>query len=176
MSLISRKRVLILNQDYSPISICSVQKAFLLVFLKKAELVIAAKDGLLRSVSKTFKLPAVIRLDKYVHVPYKGVLLTRQNIFKRDGFCCQYCGSAKELTLDHLVPRSKGGKSNWQNLVTACKRCNALKGDNTPEKAGMKLRKQPFKPTYVMFIRDFSGYVQEEWIPYLQSKKEVMSA
>lgn len=171
MSAFVTKRVLVLNQDYSPVTICSVQKAFLLVFLRKAELVSTSISGKLRTVNLSFPLPAVVRLHRYVNMPYKGVMLTRQNVFKRDGHQCQYCGTRKELTIDHLIPRSKGGGSDWANLVTACKRCNARKGDYSPEEAGMKLARKPFKPTYIMFIRDFSGFVMEEWLPYLQSKK-----
>lgn len=121
----------------------------------------------LHSVSRAFDMPAVIKLKRYVNVPYKGVNLTRQNIFKRDNGKCQYCGTSRDLTLDHVVPRSKGGGSNWSNLVTACKRCNARKGDNSPEKVGMKLMNQPFKPSYIMFLRDFSGFHCDEWKPYL---------
>lgn len=170
MTVIQR-RVLVLNQDYSPITVCSVQKAFLLVFLKKAELVTSAANAALRSVSKVYPLPSVVRLAHYVSIPYKGVMLTRQNVFKRDSFQCQYCGTEKNLTLDHVVPRSKGGKSTWANLVTACQRCNARKGDYSPEEAGLKLKVRPFRPSYVMFLRDFSGFSYEEWQPYLANGK-----
>ncbi len=168
---IGSKRALVLNQDYSPVTVCNIQKAFLLVYLKKAELVATDEILKLRSISKAYPFPSVIRLINYVSMPYRGVMLTRQNIFKRDGHNCQYCGSDKDLTLDHLIPRSKGGKSSWNNLVTACKRCNARKGDNNPEASGLKLSRQPFKPSHVMFIRDFSGTVSEQWMPYLKTKK-----
>ena len=161
------KRVLVLNLDHSPISVCTVQRAFLLVYLNKAQLLIDTKGYYLRSVSMSFPMPAVIKLNNYVQIPYMGVELTRQNIFKRDSFTCQYCGHQKGLTLDHVVPRSKGGKTSWTNLVTACKRCNTQKGDYTPEEAGLNLLKRPFRPSYIMFLRDFSGFVQEEWEPYL---------
>jgi len=118
-------------------------------------------------------MPSVIRLFKYVHLPYKGVMLTRQNIFKRDGYCCQYCGKVDELTLDHVVPKSRGGKSNWDNLTTACKRCNSRKGDFTPEEARMMLVQRPFKPSFVMFLRDFSGNIAEDWQPFLSKKTKV---
>ncbi len=168
---IGSTRALVLNQDYSPVTVCNIQKAFLLVFLKKAELVATDEMLKLRSISKAYPFPSVIRLINYVSMPYRGVMLTRQNIFKRDAHSCQYCGSDKDLTLDHLIPRSKGGKSSWNNLVTACKRCNARKGDNKPEESGLKLSRLPFKPSHVMFIRDFSGTVSEQWLPYLKTKK-----
>jgi 5-methylcytosine-specific restriction endonuclease McrA len=164
------KKVLILNQDYSALTICSVQKAFILVFLNKAELVSQSETHHLRTVSATFPLPSIIRLHKYVQLPYKGVVLSRQNVFKRDNNQCQYCLSTEDLTLDHVIPKSKGGKSTWDNLVTACKRCNSKKGDFTPQDANMKLAQQPYKPSFIMFLRDFSGQIQEDWRPYLGKK------
>lgn len=161
-------RVLVLNFDYSPLSVCTAQRAFLLVFLQKAEMLADYKECLLHTVDDSFPLPAVIRLKRYVVVPYKGVLLSRQNIFKRDAYTCQYCGTQKELTLDHVVPRSKNGKSSWTNLVTACKRCNARKGNYTPEAAGLRLQKKPERPSYLTFLRFYSGLFQEEWAPFLQ--------
>src|SRR5690606_38554140 len=149
-------KVLVLNQDYSAFNICSVPKAFLLIYLNKAELVEHADDQFLRSISHSYFYPVVIRLHKYVHRPYKSVMMTRQNIFKRDRSMCQYCGAREHLTLDHVLPKSKGGKSNWDNLVTACQRCNSTKGDLTPEESGMPLKQKPFRPTFLMFIRDFS--------------------
>ncbi len=166
-------RVLVLNYDFSPISVCTVQRAFLLVFLEKAEMLADARGGLLHTVNSAWPMPAVIRLRRYINMPYKGVLLTRQNIFKRDNYTCQYCGTHKELTLDHVVPRSKNGKSSWSNLVTACKRCNARKGDYTPEAAGLRLRRRPARPSYLDFLRHNSGLFQEEWGPYLQSNRAI---
>ena len=136
-------RVLVLNQDNSPLMVCSVERAFILVFLKKSELVRPANGHRLHSVTQSFPMPSVIRLNRYVNAPYKGVNLTRQNIFKRDNFECQYCGTRRDLTVDHVVPRAKGGGDTWMNLVAACKRCNAKKGDYTPEEASMALRKNP---------------------------------
>ena len=161
-------RVLVLNFDFSPISVCTVQRAFLLVYLGKAEMLTDYKKCLLHTVDDSFPVPAVIRLLRYIVIPYKGVLLSRQNVFKRDGYTCQYCGTQKDLTLDHVIPRSKKGKSTWTNLVTACKRCNARKGDYSVESAGLRLRKQPEKPSYLTFLRYHSGLFQEEWGPYLQ--------
>ena len=161
-------RALVLNYDYSPVGVCTVERAFLLIYRDKAEQVQEFENFELRTVSRSFSMPAVVRLLRYVNIPYKSVELTRNNIFKRDGFECQYCGSEKDLTLDHVVPRSKGGPSNWKNLVTACKTCNAQKGNFTPEQAGLPLKQAPFKPSYVMFLRDFSGFEFDEWLPYLQ--------
>lgn len=161
-------RVLVLNYDFSPIAVCSVQRAFLLMFLDKAEMLANVEGGALHTIDRSFPMPAVIRLQRYIPLPYKGVILTRQNIFKRDDYTCQYCGVQKDLTIDHVVPRSRNGASSWTNLVTACKRCNARKGNFTPEGAGLRLRKKPEKPTYLDFLRYHSGLFQKEWGPYLQ--------
>lgn len=161
------RHVLVLNQDYNPLTVCSVNRAFLLVFLEKAELLQYEEGIYLRSVSQSFHKPTVIRIKNYVQVPYRGVVLTRYNIFKRDHHECQYCGKGKELTLDHLIPRSKGGKTSWKNLVTACKACNTKKGDRTLEGAGLVLRRPPFKPSYIMFLRDTFGHVRKDWMQYL---------
>lgn len=161
------RRVLVLNQDYSPISVCSAERAFLLLYLEKAELIHQAEDVELRSVNASYPMPSVIRLSRYIVVPFKRVMLTRQNIFKRDRNACQYCGSNKDLTLDHVLPKSKGGESSWSNLATACKKCNSLKGDKTPEEANMPLMNVPFKPSYIMFVRNFSGFTSEDWLKYL---------
>lgn len=166
-------RTLVLNLDYTPISVCTVQRAFLLVYLEKAELV--KKNSLynLHTVDNTYAMPSVIKLKRYISIPYKGVILSRENVFRRDGYQCQYCGTNKELTLDHVVPKAKGGSTAWNNLVTACKRCNSKKGDFSPEEAGFELNIRPYKPSYVMFIRDFSGYAYDEWMPFLNSKSKV---
>lgn len=168
------KKVLVLNQDYTALTVCSTEKAFILVFLKKAELVTESRTEKLRTVSVSFPMPSIIRLHRYIHLPYKGVILTRQNIFKRDGHKCQYCGTHEDLTLDHVMPKSRGGKSSWDNLVTACRRCNAKKGDYTPEEATMLLKQKPYKPTFIMFLRDLSGHLEEDWHPYLSKKIKTM--
>lgn len=165
-----KRRVLVLNQDYTPFTICSVTRAFLLVYLKKAELISAATDMALRTVAHVYPMPSVVRLSKYIHLPYRGVVLTRQNIFKRDGFACQYCGTTKNLTIDHVIPRSKRGRSTWKNMVTACKTCNAKKGDLFLEDSGLFLRSKPYKPSYILFLRDFSGFVEDTWRPFLEMK------
>jgi len=169
------QKVLVLNADFRALTICSVYKAFLLVYLKKAEIVNKVKNARIRTVSNSFAVPSVIKLNNYVHVSYKSVMMTRQNIFKRDGNKCVYCASSSNLTLDHVVPKSKGGNSTWTNLVTACRTCNSKKGDFTPEEAGMNLPYKPYKPTFIMFLRDFSGVGDESWMPYLKIKRSKRS-
>ena len=166
------RKVLVLNQDYRALTVCSVNRAFLLVYMEKAELVTNAKNAFLRTITKSYAVPSIIRLHDYVNIPYKGVVLTRHNVFKRDAHLCQYCGAKSELTLDHVLPRSRGGQTTWDNLATACKPCNSRKGDLTPEEAKMPLSRRPFKPSFFMFLRDFSGQIDEEWLTYLGKKSK----
>ncbi|MDH4461471.1 MAG: HNH endonuclease [Spirosomataceae bacterium] len=168
------RKVLVLNQDYSALTVCSVPKAFLLVYLNKADLVSESESEQLHSISASYPMPSVIRLHRYVYMPYKGVMLSRQNIFKRDLGTCQYCGSKEDLTLDHVQPKSRGGRTTWDNLTTACRRCNSRKGDLTPEEAGMHLASKPFKPSFVMFLRDFGGTHEASWLPYLGKKEKML--
>jgi 5-methylcytosine-specific restriction endonuclease McrA len=166
------KKVLVLNQDYSALSVCSIPKAFLLVYLQKAELIVEDHSSPLRTIRSKFPKPSIIRLVRYVNLPYRnGVVLNRQNVFKRDGNSCVYCGSTKDLTLDHVMPRSRGGRTSWDNLVTACKSCNSRKGDNTPEEANMLLKQPPFKPSFVMYLRDFHERLNDEWLTFLGARK-----
>ena len=163
------RRVLVLNQDFSPLSVCTVQRAFLLVYLEKADLITESSDMQLHSVSRIFPMPSVIRLKIYIHIPYKSVILSRQNIFKRDNYQCQYCGTSHDLTIDHVVPKARGGKTTWSNLVTACRPCNTRKGDYTPEEMGFTIKTPPFKPSYILFLRDYSGLAHDEWQPFLKT-------
>ena len=163
------KRVLVLNLDHYPIAVVSVQKAMVLLLLEKAQLLSAYELFEIRTISRTFAYPAVIRLAHYKHIPYKGVLLNRANLFRRDRGECQYCGSTRQLTIDHVIARSKGGKTSWTNLVTACNRCNVLKGDKTPEQVGMQLRIPPFVPTLSYFLASYAERQAPEWLPYLET-------
>lgn len=159
--------VLVLNQDYQVLSITSVQRAVILVYLQKAELVQAEANRFVRAPSMRTPWPSIVRLKVYVRVPYTRILLTRKNIIKRDSGRCQYCGSRNQLTIDHVLPKSRGGRDKWDNLVTACVPCNNRKGSKTPEEAGFRLMRKPFRPSYVMYIRDFVGTMDDAWKPYL---------
>ncbi|MBN8572925.1 MAG: HNH endonuclease [Candidatus Kapabacteria bacterium] len=161
-------KVLVLNQSYEPISLCSVKKAFLLVYLTKAEIVAAKEDRTLRSVSVHYPCPSVIRLCTYVRVTFRRVELSRKNIVRRDNGRCQYCNkTTPPLTIDHIIPKSRGGEDSWENLITACMRCNNYKGNRTPEEAGMRLLSTPKKPSHVTFLKQVVGKVDESWRPYL---------
>lgn len=161
-------KVLVLNQSYEPISICSTKKALLLLFLFKADVVEVHESRLLRSVRESYPCPSVIRLCAYLRVPYRKIELSRKNILRRDGFKCQYCGTtAPTLTVDHIIPRSRGGSDQWDNLTTACVSCNNRKGNRTPDEANMKLLTPAKKPHHVMFLKHYVGKVDETWRPYL---------
>lgn len=159
--------VLVLNQDYQPLSVCSVQRSIKLLFLEKAELLHDDPDRCVRSVNNEFSYPSVIRLRNYIRLPYKRIVLTRKNIMKRDRHTCQYCGVKSDLTLDHVMPRSRGGKDSWENLVTACNKCNVKKGNKTPAEAKMPLRVKPYQPIHITFFQNLMGGVQDHWKPYL---------
>ena len=159
--------VLVLNQDYSALTLCSVERAMVLIILQKADIVEAVPDRVVRSPRLHFPWPSIVRLKMYVSVPYKRIMISRKNILRRDRYRCQYCGSRDRLTVDHVQPKSRGGRDTWENLVAACTPCNNRKGNRTPKEANMPLKRKPFRPNHVMFIRDFIGTVDETWKPYL---------
>ena len=156
--------VLILNGDYTPMIVTNIKKAFKLVYKGKAEVVVAEEEPLM--AEKEYVRPSIIRLYRYIVFPYKKVPLTRHNIFKRDDFKCLYCGSDRNLTLDHVLPRSRGGGNSWTNLATCCTKCNSLKDNKTPEEADMKLRYKPFTPNFLFFIKKIDK-ISDKWRPYL---------
>ena len=162
------QHVLVLNASYEPLNVCSMRRAHVLVYKGKAE-VVERLDQPLRSATGSFIWPHVIRLLHYVRVP-RAIQrkISRRALFARDGWRCVYCGtSGGRLTLDHVVPRSKGGESIWENVVTACAPCNLRKGDRTPEQVGMELRSVPRPPAPVLFIRLAAPRIPQGWTPYL---------
>ena len=156
-------KVLVLNTTFLPINICSWKRAITLVFKGKAE-------GIEKSpklINGKYILPLVIKLKNYVPLPYNGVIFTRRNIFLRDNNKCQYCGRVNNLTIDHIIPKSRGGKDTWSNVTVSCVRCNNKKGDKTPEEAEMKLMGTPYKPPsglYLQLTRHNSA--PESWYSY----------
>ena len=160
--------MLILNQNYEPMSVVNVKKAIVLLYLGKAELIEAQEGKGVRSISMTMPFPSIVRLSVFVRVPFKKIILSRKNILRRDGHRCQFCGRGDvPLTVDHVYPISRGGEDTWENLVAACVECNNRKGDRTPEEALMPLRRKPMRPNHVTFIRHFVGTLDERWKPYL---------
>jgi 5-methylcytosine-specific restriction endonuclease McrA len=162
------RKVLVLNHNYEPLSVCNVKKAVVLLYLGKAELVEAHDGKFLHSVTVAIPFPSIVRLSIYVRVPFKKIVLSRKNILRRDGHRCQYCSKSDvALTVDHVIPRARGGEDTWENLVCACVKCNNKKGDRSPSEAHMPLVRRPIRPNHVMFLRDFVGDLDERWKPYL---------
>lgn len=159
--------VLVLNQDYQPLSVCNVKKSISLIFLGKAEVLHEFPSLKIRTISTEFEYPSVIRLLRYIRMPYYKIVLSRKNIMKRDNNRCQYCGTTEGLTIDHVIPKSRGGSDTWENLVTACNSCNHKKGNRTPKEAEMPLPRKPFRPSHITFLQTSIGNVHEQWKPYL---------
>ncbi len=163
--------VLILNQNYQPLNICNAKRAIILLGRGKAESLVDGQ-GSIRSITQSFPLPSVIRLIYIVKRPLVNRRLSRRAIFFRDGFTCQYCGiKSKNLTLDHIKPRSRNGPHVWENVVSACIPCNHRKAGRTPAEANMRLLKEPkpLRPNpYYIFHH---GPIMDEWrqfIPWME--------
>ena len=162
--------VLVLNQNYEPLNVCNVRRAVVLVIGGKAEILEAKEIGL-ASATRIFPAPSVIRLMYLIRRPRPRVKLTRREIFIRDNFTCQYCGRhGHDLTIDHVVPRSRGGRHVWDNVVAACKPCNHRKGGKSLVEARMPLRKEPGEPRAGMYYtieRRLDVNVQDDWHKFL---------
>jgi 5-methylcytosine-specific restriction endonuclease McrA len=160
--------VLVLNATYEPINVCSVRRAVVLLLKAKAELLERATWDL-HSESTTMPRPVVIRLVAYVAVPRDTHKrrITRRAVFARDGWTCQYCGARSNLTVDHVIPRSKGGPSSWENIVASCAPCNRRKGDHLPRQVGMHPRTEPRTPRPEVFIHVASPTIPAAWRQYL---------
>jgi 5-methylcytosine-specific restriction endonuclease McrA len=143
--------VLVLNQDYQPVNVCRVRRALVLVLQGRAE-VVENGLGMIHAVACSLPIPSVVRLAYLVKRPRYQRKLTRFEVFNRDRYMCQYCGrEARELTLDHVVPRSQGGQHSWDNVVGCCFSCNRRKAGRTPAQAGMNLTRQPAPPPPTSF-------------------------
>ena len=162
------QHVLVLNASYEPLNVCSVRRAHVLVYKGKAE-VVEQLDRPLHSATDTYPWPHVIRLVTYISVPRTVQRkISRRALFARDGWRCVYCGTSDgRLTLDHVVPRSRGGDSVWENVVTACAPCNHRKGSRTVEEANMELLYPPRAPAPVLFIQLAAPKIPNGWRPYL---------
>jgi len=158
----------VLNQNYEPLSLCTVKRAVVLLILNKAETVVERDGKKVRSQYLEINVPSVIRIKRYINFRPYNVPLNKKNIMKRDNYRCQYCGKkGKDMTIDHVIPRERGGKDTWENLVTSCKECNVKKGNRTPKEAGMKLLKKPKKPTYFHILFSEAEIPDENWKPFL---------
>jgi 5-methylcytosine-specific restriction endonuclease McrA len=155
--------VLVLNQNYEPLNVCNVKRALVLVLRGKAEVIESGRTAW-HSATEAFKLPSVIRLIQYIRRPRPKLRLTRKEVFNRDSWTCQYCGRvSKDLTLDHVMPRHRGGPHTWDNLVSACKTCNHRKAGRTPSEASMRLLHEPIAPRVSLY---------HSFFPYLGSQME----
>lgn len=184
------RQVLVLNQRWVPIKTKTVKDAIAIVAKGNARIIepetyathdlvswndvskarAAVGDLMIRSARMALLPPEVIQLTSYTGVGQRTVVFSRKNLFKRDRYTCQYCGSqpgTEELTIDHLIPRSRGGKSVWENAVLACVACNAKKADRTPEQAGMKLRKVPIKPSWKTLVQVHPTERRQSWDQFL---------
>ena len=186
MSVLNTK-VLVLNRAYLPVHITSVRRAMALLYQDIARAVdsqyrtfdfaswadLSAEEDAIGLGNRVIRVPRVILLVAYDRVPKRYVRFSRFNIYARDQNMCQYCGrqfSRSDLNLDHVVPRSQGGTSTWENVVCSCHRCNRVKGGRTPAQAGLRLIRQPFRPQWTPFMTEtFSLRRYKEWLPFLSA-------
>ena len=161
--------VLLLNANFEPLNVCSTRRAFGLVFMGKAEMILNGR-GVIHTIRQDYPRPSVIRLGYMVKRPRPRVRLSKREIFRRDSHTCQYCGSnGRRLTLDHVIPRHKGGDHQWTNLVPACAFCNLKKGGRTLKEAHMSLRRPPTEPAAsALYLYGSHLPENEEWEQFLE--------
>lgn len=160
-------KVLVLNATYEPLNVCTARRAVVLMLKQKAEAV-ELSGRQFHTADSAFPLPDVIRLSYFVNVPRGGTRkVSRRAVLARDDHRCQYCGSRAHLTIDHVIPRSRGGATTWDNIVTSCAPCNARKGDRLPREAGMHPRTSPRPPSPVAFLFLAVSEVRRSWEQYL---------
>jgi 5-methylcytosine-specific restriction endonuclease McrA len=156
--------VLVLNSTYEPLNQTTLRRAMSLIFQRKAEIVKAR--GKVHTITMSFEMPTVIRILFYIKTRRNAVSFTKDNLLRRDNYTCQYCGTyGTKMTVEHVIPRSKGGSDGWRNTVTACDPCNTHKANRTPEEAGMTLMRQPRAPHYISWINLKVG-VPSDWHAY----------
>ena len=162
--------VLILNHNYQPLNVTNIRRALGLLCLGKAHAV-ETDSRIFRSEHLVIRMPTVLRLSHYVRRPTPVLRISRRGVFARDDHTCQYCGNRNvPLTIDHVVPRERGGSTDWTNLVCCCTKCNNLKGNQTPEQAQMRLLRRPFRPKFIPYIsytRFLAAAENPVWRPYL---------
>lgn len=160
--------VLVLNFTYEVINVTSFQRAVKMIFSGKAE-IIHDRDRVIVSTTREMRMPSIIRLLYYIRRPLQKVALTKKNVLLRDDYTCQYCGQHGEklMTVDHIVPRSRGGPSTWENLACACMQCNNRKNNRTPHEANMLLARKPRQPKYIPWIQVKRNTLPDEWGKFL---------
>lgn len=179
-------RVLVLNRSFQPVAVTRATRAFGLLyagtaraldsqfrtfdFESWAELATEHGDEVIHTPNLVLKVPRIVVLQAYDRLPRSQVRFSRQNVYLRDGFTCQYCAKSfprQQLNLDHVVPRSQGGRTSWQNVVCSCVRCNLTKGGRTPEQAGMRLLREPKRPSWSSLTPVLGKVPYKEWVPFL---------
>jgi len=164
------QEVLVLNSDYAPLNVCNIKRAISLVYLGKVD-VLHTNHKIVHTLRGAFDAPSVVRLKNHIKRPMPELRLSRRSILARDNYTCQYCGQkAKELTIDHVIPKRMGGPTSWENLVCCCRKCNTKKGDKTLQQVGFVLARQPRRPKYIPYI-SLTKYAQNTrnsaWRDYL---------
>jgi 5-methylcytosine-specific restriction endonuclease McrA len=163
-----KKDVLVLNQNYEPLTLCRMRRAIVLMYLGKAELVESYNGVTVRSVRNWLPLPSILRLNRFVKIMRREIPLSKRNILRRDNYQCQYCGKKiGPMTTDHIIPKGKGGADSWENLVCACAECNSKKGSLAYAHFGLRLLKRPKKPSYFTFVVNSFEKIPDEWRQYL---------
>jgi 5-methylcytosine-specific restriction endonuclease McrA len=163
--------VLFLDVDFQPLRIEPWQRAIADFFLGKVEVIEYSRDRTIKGVERELPMPAVVRVLRRFRRDKMRIRFSRLNIYARDRFVCQYDGQrwdSEDLTFDHVLPRSRGGRTTWENIVTCCVECNSAKADRTPEQAGMRLIRRPTKPKFLpaVMVKMDRGQVPQEWAPY----------
>ncbi|WP_328913574.1 MULTISPECIES: HNH endonuclease [unclassified Streptomyces] len=159
--------VLVLNASYEPLGVVPLRRALVLVLNNKA-VCLEESGAYLHSETTALPAPSVVKLTKFVRVPFRGTVpLTRRALFARDGGKCAYCGAAA-TSVDHVIPRSRGGQHAWDNVVAACRRCNHVKADRHVAELGWRLRHQPAPPSGLAWRIIGTGHRDPRWLPYLQ--------
>ena len=181
-----QRSTLVLNRNWQPVNIATVARALTMVWNESARFVdpdnyqlyewsdwtqIQPPQGqpYIQAISQRLRVPEIVALNRFDRLPTSAVTFSRRNLFKRDRFTCQYCGrqpTAEELSIDHVVPRCMGGESTWENCVLACLDCNRRKADQTPDEAGMRLRKTPSRPNWNPVYAQHGGQV-ESWSKFI---------
>ena len=163
-----------MNQNYQPLLVCPARLPICLMYLGAVELVERYR-AFVHSPSVVFPLPSVIKLAQYIRTQKNDIVLSRRNILKRDQHQCQYCSKRSvPMTLDHILPKERGGSDSWENLVACCQECNRKKGNRRPVEAKMPLIRRPKKPNRIYYIRQFVKREQTAWRPYLYMEPLVL--
>lgn len=167
---VANSEVLLLNSDFEPLNVCNIRRAISLILLEKAD-ILEHQEEAIKTGRGDVPAPSIVKMRYHVRRPLPQLRLSRHSILARDQHTCQYCGvRGKDLTIDHVIPRWMGGPQTWENLVACCRKCNLKKADKIPQKANMKLRRQPRRPHFIPYI-SLPAYLKakhrEDWQFYL---------